>query len=317
MTLKQSTIALSSCSNLTRCFSPAQTCITSSCRSRSSQQRDHHYGHEPTCLASSTRATQTSDPRNEWLRYRSYATVSDSSPRGHRQPPSSDRSTHDTWPSTAHPTPYEIFGQQKHAPYTKDKFYQLVKAYHPDRHHVAPGRLSHSVRLDRYRLVVAANDILSDPTKRRAYDLYGAGWGDKLSMCNRHRSGYKSWREEPGNPSMNATWEDWERWYGERNGQKEKQAPLYMSNELFVAILCMFVVIGSMGQARRANASSMNIMDMRDEKHAAVSKNLRQIQAETAPLNRHERIENFLRQRESWRVPVARSEADSPTPEKE
>ncbi|KAJ5294806.1 hypothetical protein N7508_009627 [Penicillium antarcticum] len=37
--------------------------------------------------------------------------------------------------------------------------------------------LSKDERVERYRLIVAAHEILSDPQKRTAYDVYGIGWG--------------------------------------------------------------------------------------------------------------------------------------------
>ncbi|KAF3060065.1 J domain-containing protein 1 [Daldinia childiae] len=230
-----------------------------------------------------------------FLRRQYYATVFDGSKK------SATSSNEHAWPESPHPTPYEIFDQQKSAPYSKTKFYELVKLYHPDRHHHVPThRLSHSARLERYRLVVAANQILSDPSKRRAYDLYGAGWGGMRNMENLYRSADRSWRDVPGNPSMNATWEDWERWYNERDGKKEKQSPVYMSNQLFAGVLCIFVVIGSVGQARRANSNTTNLVEMREQSHAIISHDMRQRQTEQATLNRHERVENFLRQREGW-----------------
>ncbi|KAI1803242.1 hypothetical protein F4811DRAFT_355563 [Daldinia bambusicola] len=228
-------------------------------------------------------------------RQRSYASVSNGPEK-----PSSASNEH-AWPNSPQPTPYEIFDQHKSAPYSKAKFYELVKIYHPDRHHhVSPHRLSHSTRLERYRLVVAANQILSDPSKRRAYDLYGTGWGGIRSVENVYRAADRSWRDVPGNPSMNATWEDWERWYNERDGKKEKQQPVYMSNQLFVGVLCMFVVVGSMGQARRANSNTTNFVEMREQSHASISHDMRLRQVQQASLDRHERIEHFLRQREEW-----------------
>ncbi|KAI0121789.1 hypothetical protein F4814DRAFT_406579 [Daldinia grandis] len=228
-------------------------------------------------------------------RRRCYATASDG-------PEKSAASVNEhAWPESLHPTPYEIFDQQKNTPYSKTKFYELVKLYHPDRHHHMPAhRLSHSARLERYRLVVAANQILSDPSKRRAYDLYGAGWSGMRSMENLYRSTDRSWRDVPGNPSMNATWEDWEQWYNERDGKKAKQGPVYMSNQLFAAVLCIFVVIGSVGQARRANSNTTNFVEMREQSHGTISHDMRQRQTEQATLNRHERVESFLRQREGW-----------------
>ncbi|RYP08299.1 hypothetical protein DL765_008841 [Monosporascus sp. GIB2] len=182
----------------------------------------------------------------------------------------------------------------------------------PPRHILRRDKLSHAVRLERYRLVIAANDILCDPGKRRAYDLYGAGWAGKLGMENNMREADRAWRKQPGNASMNATWEDWERWYEERNGEKRKQSPLYMSNELFVAVLCAIAIFGSMGQARRASTQSMNLIEMRDQKHEAISHDMRQRQGELASLDRQERVENFLRQREGWALASSMSNQTEP-----
>lgn len=232
---------------------------------------------------------------------RSYATVHSDASRNL----SGDPSASSQWPSCANPTPYQIFDLKINAPYSKARFYELVKIYHPDRHRQTPGdALTDGVRLERYRLIIVANEILSDPTKRRAYDLYGAGWGSIRSMDNSaYRHADKSWRNEPGNPSMNATWEDWERWYAERSGgPKEKQQTVFMSNELFVIILCVFVIIGSMGQARRASTATMNIMEVRDKRHQAISNEMGRRRQEQGALSRHERVESFLRQRDGWNV---------------
>src|SRR6187402_3852458 len=97
--------------------------------------------------------------RRQRQQYRSYAMVSD----GH--------SRHDhgqlRWPemtsANSLPTPYQIFNQNKGSPYSKRRFYELVKLYHPDRHDhdTISHSLSYATKLERYRLVVAANDILS------------------------------------------------------------------------------------------------------------------------------------------------------------
>ncbi|KAI1497997.1 hypothetical protein F5X99DRAFT_343877 [Biscogniauxia marginata] len=289
--LKKSTILLCSCSTASL-LPPAHSCITSSCKPCTRRPRSR----EPLAFSTQPRRNTPSSLRHLLLS-RSYATVSDDRPSRPSDP------AHHGWPSSRNPTPYEVFGQERHAPYSKAKFYELVKIYHPDRHRLNSGPLlSHSARLERYRLVVAANEILSDPVKRRAYDLYKAGWGDRRSMESSYRAADKAWREAPGNASMNATWEDWERWYDERNGENKKQQPVYMSNELFVGVLCAFVVIGSMGQARRASNNSMNLVEMSDQKHEAISQKMRQRHHEQAPLNRHERVENFLRQRDGWQL---------------
>ena len=119
-------------------------------------------------------------------------------------------------------------------------------------------------------------------------------------MDNVTRETDRAWRRRPGNASMNATWEDWERWYEERDGKSKKQQPVYMSNELFVVVLSFVVVIGSMGQAKRASTNTMNLVEMQEQRHESISHDVRQRQSHLASLDRHERVENFLRQREGW-----------------
>lgn len=290
MLLKKSPVVLCTSSNLPTFIWPSISTTSSSRPLRPAQPSSN----TPTPRRQQCEISRTSSRR--------YATVSDQFPKR-----SETSVNHNDWPSGPHPTPYQIFDQKRDAPYSKARFYTLVKIYHPDRH-IQTGNadsLSHAVRLERYRLVVAANQILSDPTRKRAYDLYGAGWGSKLSMDNSaYRHAEKSWRNEPGNPSMNATWEDWERWYGERDGHKTKQQTVFMSNEMFVVVLCAFVLAGSMGNARRANKSTMSLVEMQDQKHEAISQGVQMRKTEQVGLSRHERVESFLRQREGWNIPV-------------
>lgn len=65
-------------------------------------------------------------------------------------------------------------------PYSKSRFYSLVKLYHPDSAaSPASNNIPKEERLARYRLIVDAHLILSDDLKRSAYDQYGLGWGLK------------------------------------------------------------------------------------------------------------------------------------------
>ncbi|RKU43068.1 hypothetical protein DL546_001028 [Coniochaeta pulveracea] len=203
------------------------------------------------------------------------------------------------WPSNAKPTPYDIFHMTKKATYSKARYYKLVKLYHPDRHHhTAHDGIPHRTKLERYRLVVAANNILSDPVKRRLYDLYGAGWAGESDMRRSYSDLDKSWRQQPGNASMNATWEDWEKWYQERDGKK--QEPVFMSNGAFVAVVLVFVAIGSWGQVTRMGNHSVHLVEMQEEKHESISKALHLRRAENSGKSREERIQKFLKQREGW-----------------
>lgn len=203
------------------------------------------------------------------------------------------------WPNSTDPTPYEIFNLSKAEAYNKVRFYELVKLYHPDRqHHTSLDGIPHVTKLERYRLVVAANDLLSDPTRRRLYDLYGTGWAGQADAQTSYRMADRKWRQEPGNPSMNGTWEDWERWHSQRDGKK--QEPVYMSNGGFVVVIVLAMLIGSFGQATRAGSSSAALVDMRDQKDNAIGQDMRRKHIQSMGLSRRDRVQSFLKQRESW-----------------
>jgi curved DNA-binding protein CbpA len=171
--------------------------------------------------------------------------------------------------------------------------------YHPDRQHqTSDDGIPHITKLERYRLVVAAHEILSNPQKKRMYDLYGLGWESQTDSHTRHREADRAWRQEPGNPSMNGTWEDWERWYQQRDGTGQKQEQVFTSNIGFMAIISVFLIIGTWSQMTRAGTNSITLMEMREQQHAAISKELRERQNQRRGLDREGRVENFLRQRE-------------------
>lgn len=178
-------------------------------------------------------------------------------------------------------------------------FYELVKIYHPDHErHASLDGIPHTAKLERYRLIVAANNILSDPARRRLYDLYGAGWAGQSDMQNSYRTADRTWRKEPGNPSMNGTWEDWEKWHNARDGKK--QEPVFMSNGGFVGVVILVMVVGGLAQATRAGSRSAALVDKRDETDSAISKNLRQRHVQSMGLTRRDRVQSFLKQREIW-----------------
>ncbi|RFU28381.1 hypothetical protein B7463_g7946, partial [Scytalidium lignicola] len=214
------------------------------------------------------------------------------------------------------PTPYQIFGQKKGSPYSKRRFYELVKLYHPDRHdHTRHNGLSYATKLERYRLVVAANDILSDPAKRGAYDRWGAGWNGHPGVATRRDSWdstdkASTWNSPQG-PSQNATWEDWEKWY---QRDSKPQEPIFTSNSAFVVLVASFIAIGIFGQAQLLGSSTMNLLQNRDEFNEKVSEELMRRRRETLSSfgNRDERIHSFLIQRDPMGpVPAPAQEDDS------
>ncbi len=245
---------------------------------------------------------------------RLYAMVSDGHSNHHHR---HHRHHHEEflWPevtaASAIPTPYQIFNQKKGSKYSKQRFYELVKIYHPDRHNPdLHDGLSYDIKLERYRLVIAANDILSDPVKRSAYDCYGAGWnGMPDARSPQDNSGSTSewgnyngrgWGGGPNGPSQNATWEDWERWY-QRDSQGP-QKPRYVSNSAFVALIVMFAALGGVGQATRVGNYSMSFIEQRDALHDNISKELMRRRKETTTGfgSREERIHQFLKQRDPY-----------------
>lgn len=291
MVLKKSTITLYSGANLS-VFSPPAS-ITSF---------NHSFSTTHSRLSLQQYKTRNS-VLTQWRSSRSYATVKDDGQRSDRSRLDSEPNL-SAWPKADKPTPYEVFNQAKSAPYSKKKFYELVKLYHPDHHlhstHPGHDTISDTTKLERYRLIVAANSILSDPAKRRAYDLYGAGWDGQNDMTNEtYREADRAWRRGANSAAHNATWEDWERWHDKHNGN-EKQQPVYMSNGMFLATLAVFVVIASWNQATRASTHSANLLDMQQGHHKNISEDMWRRKKEKAYLTREDRVESFLRERQGW-----------------
>ena len=227
---------------------------------------------------------------------------------GYKNPMTPDDSH---WPDlasvTAIPTPYQIFKQKKGAPYSKRRFYELCKLYHPDRNHhqdlTSPDCLSQAIRLERYRLIIAANEILSDPAKRRAYDTFGAGWngmpafgGSNQAWGNTTSTGWSGF-DHNSSPARNATWEDWEKWY--QRDKKKKQEPVYFSNGGFVVLIVFFTVLGAVGEITRMGSYSRTFIEQVEARHDESSKHLMKKRRESQSFNnKDERVESFLKMRD-------------------
>jgi curved DNA-binding protein CbpA len=230
---------------------------------------------------------------------RTYATVKDEVPLKDEAP--------EIWPKAAKPhkipTPYQILNLQREAPYIKtDRFYELVKIYHPDRGEhpsaLPHAHLTQSLRIERYRLIIAAHALLSDPSKRRAYDLYGAGWSGAST-----RPPSFNYSEDAKKAAMsNATWEDWEDWYSKfrtpSDPPRQAQAPLYTSNTTFISIIAILAALGGVGQATRVEGNSASFIAQRDAAHSRAARTLASEKARSYGMTRQERIEEFLRNRD-------------------
>lgn len=271
------------------------------------------------CHPSTAIQTSTSSPKSQRSRYlrlrrppfRCFATVrSDNSPTSSPQNP--------PWPElsspNAVPTPYQILRLKKDSPYSKRRFYELVKIYHPDRNghdvgssdtSVLPG----SIKMERYRLIVTAHEILSDPVKRCAYDKSGAGWNGRPEHgAPKYSWGYNRETKWSGfdtndSPFRNATWEDWEKWY---QRDKAKQDTLHFSNGGFIMLVLAAVFLGGFGQSTRVGEYSNAFQRQAEKVHDDASKAIRRRRTESQGFgNRDERLQHFLKTRDPHSYGVA------------
>jgi curved DNA-binding protein CbpA len=204
---------------------------------------------------------------------------------------------------------------QHNAVYTKARFYQLVKMYHPDRDNHADSGVSKAIKMERYRLIVAANDILSDPTKRSAYDRFGAGWNGKAGIRRPDDPAgpfSQNWTgsADPQDPIWrNATWEDWERFYHARARAQGTTAEgvhqshrrgLYASNSYFLVIVMVLALMGSTANYSRAQSEGHYLIDQRDIIHDRTAKELRKVKQEALTSgSKNDRVQWFVRNREA------------------
>lgn len=228
------------------------------------------------------------------------------------------------------PSPYEIFDMHKTGAYgkhTKIKYYELVKIYHPDRNGVSCEGLSQPERLERYRLIVLAHEILSDPSKRNAYDAYGAGWGARQHSATRHSRGYSSTTGQKygqgagfdNSPFGNATWEDWERWYRRNNAntgpQKQGQAyaGTYVSPNAFATFVIIAAILSGVLQATRANTLTGNMAEQQLAYTQETSRFMTQRAAnqfDDHQLDSSGRVKAFLEKRDPTRYGLKEEEGE-------
>lgn len=212
-----------------------------------------------------------------------------------------------TWPSGASFSPYDVVKQDRGAPYSKRRFYQLVKIYHPDRpcnEHPLCKDLSHSVRTQRYRLLVAAHELLSDPVKRDAFDKFGQGWYHRAELFgavskDALNMNYAERREVDPEIFRNATWQDWERYRQKKEGRQQQQSSP-VSHGTFASLFLLLSLFGGAAQMVGAEKYSGYV----DRRVAEVDKECGRIlegrrQETKSQLNSKDtRVQSFLKKRD-------------------
>src|ERR1017187_10627515 len=87
---------------------------------------------------------------------------------------------------------YKILGVDKNA--TKDEikkvYRRLAKKYHPDKN---PGDKTSE---EKFKEVTEANEVLSDPEKRKKYDKLGSNWKQYQNAGTDSNYGYRNY--QPG-----------------------------------------------------------------------------------------------------------------------
>ncbi|KAK6841011.1 hypothetical protein PG989_005645 [Apiospora arundinis] len=214
------------------------------------------------------------------------------------------------WPSISDCNPYAILEQPRGGPYNKRRFYELVMVYHPDRWiHGEYHGISKAMRIERYGLILAANAILSDPVKRRAYDERGVGWtlGGSHEASGRIHPQRKT-ATRHSSSSMNATWEDWETWrdkdykatHGYSDGWRtngSQQQTVFICNRRFVLTFLHLASTGSCLMLLAVWTRAKKMSDHQLRTHETLLDELRDMRNSEVRLSRQERINLFLRRR--------------------
>ncbi|KAK6536319.1 hypothetical protein TWF281_000558 [Arthrobotrys megalospora] len=225
--------------------------------------------------------------------------------------------SHHSWPTKpiSQLTPYEIFNQPHSSIYQKVHFYQLVKLYHPDC--IPPSDhpcslLPKSTRTERFRLIIAANTLLSDPTKKKAYDEFGVGWNTVPRHTDFRRRTAATYASGPwkNSPAGNATWEDWERWYKSEGmgsggtyyaasggGTEDADATKPITtHKNFVTVIMLLSFTGILIQLVRVDQFNTSYEEKRDRKNRDIQRDLWRIRRDS--MGKDGRVQAFLKMRD-------------------
>lgn len=122
-----------------------------------------------------------------------------------------------------HTTPYDLLGLPRSASREeiKSSYYELVKSLHPDKIGPNVSETERKARVEKFRSVAKAYDLLKDPKKRAMYDKYAAGWD--MGPISAPAAQWQ--RHGQTRPRTDAEWAHWHAWSESlRTGQGHRQA---------------------------------------------------------------------------------------------
>ncbi|KAF6804359.1 J domain-containing protein 1 [Colletotrichum musicola] len=198
-----------------------------------------------------------------------------------------------SWPRNPCPSPHDILGAEPGLPYSKKRFYRLVKLYHPDllavNRHRNP-ELSRAAVTERYRLVIEANKLLSDPGKKLLYEKYGVGW---VSSQQQYRHPPRS----PRTPADNAGYED-RTYTSPHGGPSGRQSPIFASNAAVAIVIVAMTMAGAIMQLERARQAQWDLKRRDVVLQEAITRDLQDMADQLEGKPRDLRILEFLARRE-------------------
>ncbi|KAG8413316.1 hypothetical protein J3458_012891 [Metarhizium acridum] len=201
------------------------------------------------------------------------------------------------WPASSAPTPHEILGIAPGAAYSKERFNQLVEMYHPDMSSadMRVRRLPQSVRLERYRLIVAAHNVLSNPSNRQLYESHRRGWEHPRPFTGRQGDNGGHFSSKDG-PAQNPP-------------SPMRQRPIYASNATVAILLVALGMLGAALQFKRLAASRRDVRRLDLVLQGAIREEIQAWASVLQGQTKDDRILAFLarrhgvpRQLQSWAV---------------
>ncbi|ORY85639.1 DnaJ domain-containing protein [Protomyces lactucae-debilis] len=216
------------------------------------------------------------------------------------------------WPSTPTPSPYEIFHIERTASTreVKQRYYELVKLYHPDKLDSKEPAEAMALANERFRKIVAANTLLLDANKRHAFDHYGLGWsrpgsGSTTGGIYRNGDGRIYAGHTMGSRfnryNRRTTHEEtgpWDGFYYSHGTSAHKGEDVRItSNANMIGFLVFLSAIGAVVQAYRLGRASAEINERAEKAHLITARDLAESRRLARDLDRDERRRLFLVQR--------------------